>query len=196
MGFPKAVIGRSCLLNLAMQTAIKANRIVDGTGAVPLENAVLFIAREDLLGDKGLVAYVVPNQDATTTTPAVGDLRSFLREKLPEYMVPTAFVVLEEMPLTPNGKVDRRALPAPDPSGFRAENAYTAPRTPVEERLVEIWEEVLGLGRVGVRDDFFELGGTPCWQCRWSRGSIGTSASNCRCAPCSNTPSQPSWHWP
>jgi amino acid adenylation domain-containing protein len=116
------------------------------------------IAREDLPGDKGLVAYVVPNQDATTT-PAVGDLRSFLREKLPEYMVPTAFVVLEEMPLTPNGKIDRRALPAPDPSSFRAENAYAAPRTPLEERLARIWGEMLGLTRVGVHDDFFELGG-------------------------------------
>jgi acyl carrier protein len=117
------------------------------------------IAREDLPGDRGLVAYVVPNQDATTTTPAVGDLRSFLREKLPEYMVPTAFVVLEALPLTPNGKVDRIALPAPDPSSFRTENAYAAPRTPLEERLAGIWEEVLGLERVSVHDDFFELGG-------------------------------------
>jgi len=124
----------------------------------PTLHQAVVIAREDLPGDKDLVAYVVPNQDATTT-PSVGDLRSFLREKLPAYMVPSAIVVLEALPLTPNGKIDRRALPAPDPSSFRAENAYAAPRTPLEERLVEIWEEVLGLGRVGVRDNFFELGG-------------------------------------
>ena len=66
-------------------------------------------------------------------------------------------------PLTPNGKVDRRALPAPDLSDIRAENAYAEPRTPAEEQLVEIWEEVLGLERVGIHDDFFELGDTRCW---------------------------------
>jgi acyl carrier protein len=74
-------------------------------------------------------------------------------------MVPSAFVTLDSLPLTPNGKVDRKALPAPDTSGFRAENAYAAPRTPAEERLAEVFEEVLGLERVGIHDDFFELGG-------------------------------------
>jgi acyl carrier protein len=82
-----------------------------------------------------------------------------LKERLPDYMVPSAFVTLDSLPLTPGGKVDRRALPAPDPSGFRAENTYAEPRTPVEEQLAEIWEEVLGLERVGIHDDFFELGG-------------------------------------
>jgi hypothetical protein len=74
-------------------------------------------------------------------------------------MAPSAFVTLEALPLTPNGKIDRRALPAPDPSDFRAENAYVEPRTPAEEALAGIWEEVLGLERVGIHDDFFELGG-------------------------------------
>ena len=92
------------------------------------------------------------------------------KERLPEYMVPSAFVTLRRLPLTPSGKVDRKALPAPDPSGFRAENAYAEPRTPAEEQLVEIWEEVLGLERVGIHDDFFELGGTPCWPRGSSRG--------------------------
>ena len=113
-------------------------------------------AREDAPGDKRLVAYVVPDQDPA---PSASELRRFLQTKLPEYMVPSAFVTLEALPLTPNGKVDRRALPAPDPSGFRAENAYVEPRTPVEEQLAGIWEEVLGLERVGIHDDFFELGG-------------------------------------
>jgi len=74
-------------------------------------------------------------------------------------MVPSAFVVLDALPLTSSGKVDRRALPAVDRPGFSAEAAYTQPRTPTEEQLAGIWEEVLGLERVGVHDDFFELGG-------------------------------------
>ena len=82
-----------------------------------------------------------------------------MKERLPEYMVPSAFVTLDGLPLTPSGKVDRRSLPAPGQSDIRAENAYAEPRTPVEEQLVEIWEEVLGLERVGIHDDFFELGG-------------------------------------
>ena len=82
-----------------------------------------------------------------------------MKAKVPEYMVPSAFVGLEAFPLTPNGKVDRRSLPAPGLSDIRAENVYAEPRTPAEEQLVEIWEEVLGLERVGIHDDFFELGG-------------------------------------
>jgi amino acid adenylation domain-containing protein len=111
----------------------------------------------DELGEKRLVAYVVP--EGQRRKPQTSELRGFLQEKLPEYMVPSAFVELEELPLTPNGKVDRRALPAPDPSGFRSEATYVAPRTPVEEQLAGIWEQVLALERVGVHDDFFELGG-------------------------------------
>jgi acyl-coenzyme A synthetase/AMP-(fatty) acid ligase/acyl carrier protein len=113
-------------------------------------------AREGTPGDEQLVAYVVPGSQPRGL---LTELRGYLQKKLPEYMVPSAFVVLEALPLTPNGKVDRKALPAPDPSGFRAENSYAEPRTPVEEQLVEIWEEVLGLERVGIHDNFFELGG-------------------------------------
>jgi amino acid adenylation domain-containing protein len=123
-----------------------------------LRHAVV-IAREDLPGDKRLLAYVVPSQDAATTTPSVGELRGFVREKVPDYMVPSAFVVLEELPLTPNGKVDRRALLALEAPNPELENDFVAPRDALEERLVEIWEEVLGLERVGINDDFFELGG-------------------------------------
>jgi acyl carrier protein len=113
-------------------------------------------AREGTLGDKQLVAYVVPGSQPRGL---LTELKGYLQKKLPAYMVPSTFTLLDEVPLTPNGKVNRKALPAPDPSGFRAENAYAEPRTPAEEQLVEIWEEVLGLERVGIHDDFFELGG-------------------------------------
>jgi acyl carrier protein len=79
--------------------------------------------------------------------------------KLPEYMIPSAFVVLDKLPLTENGKVDRKALPAPDQSRRDVEQGYLAPRTPAEEMVAAIWADVLRLERVGVRDDFFELGG-------------------------------------
>ncbi|HEX6037720.1 amino acid adenylation domain-containing protein, partial [Longimicrobium sp.] len=106
-------------------------------------------------GERRLVAYVVPAR-AGTLTPA--ELRGALAGTLPEYLVPSAFVLLEALPLTPNGKVDRRALPAPDfASGAAAE--YEAPRTPVEETLAGIMADVLGVERVGRDDGFFELGG-------------------------------------
>jgi acyl carrier protein len=89
----------------------------------------------------------------------VPQLQAYLAQKLPEYMVPSAFVVLESLPLTPNGKVDRRALPTPEPIKSELAGAYVAPRTAVEEVLVKIFAEVLGLKRVGIHDTFFELGG-------------------------------------
>jgi acyl-coenzyme A synthetase/AMP-(fatty) acid ligase len=114
------------------------------------------VAHEDQRGEKRLVAYVVPQSEQV---PTISELRDFLKDKLPDYMVPSAFVVLDKLPLTPNGKLDRLALPAPGLSDIRAENVYAEPRTPAEEQLVEIWEGVLGLERVGIHDDFFELGG-------------------------------------
>ena len=96
---------------------------------------------------------------AKATRKLVPQLQSYLAEKLPEYMVPSAFVVLESLPLTPNGKVDRRALPAPEPVKLELAGGYVAPRTPVEVALVQIFAEVLGLKRVGIHDNFFELGG-------------------------------------
>jgi hypothetical protein len=91
--------------------------------------------------------------------PTTSELRDVLKDKLPDYMVPSAFVVLDKLPLTPNGKLDRLALPAPGLARPELDTNFVAPRTPVEEQLVEIWEEVLGLERVGIHDDFFELGG-------------------------------------
>ncbi|MFP2895292.1 amino acid adenylation domain-containing protein [Corallococcus sp. 4LFB] len=115
----------------------------------------LVLAREDRAGDKRLVAYVVPAAGHGVDTAT---LRQELKAKLPEYMVPSAFVTLEALPLTSNGKVDRKALPAPDASATPA-SRYEAPRTPVEQRLAELWRDVLGVERVGVTDSFFELGG-------------------------------------
>jgi amino acid adenylation domain-containing protein len=118
------------------------------------ESAV--VLREDRAGDKRLVGYVVAMGEQT---PAVDDLRSSLKQHLPEYMVPSAFMTLKALPLTPNGKVDRRALPAPDAGRPELERAYAAPRTPLEQVLARIWAEMLGLERVGIHDNFFELGG-------------------------------------
>src|SRR6185369_480375 len=86
-------------------------------------------------------------------------LRNYLRTMLPEYMVPSSFVVLERLPLSANGKLNRRALPAPDHERPELENVFVAPRTAVEELLVDIWVQVLGIDRVGITDDFFDLGG-------------------------------------
>lgn len=114
------------------------------------------IVREDTPGDKRLVAYGIVNEQRV---PSTTELRSFLAEKLPEYMIPSAFVFLDAFPLTPNGKLDRKALPAPNGERVAAEHAYVAPRTPSEEKLAQIWSRVLGVNEVGVYDNFFELGG-------------------------------------
>jgi len=132
-------------------------REVEATlGQNPAVRDCAVIAREDVPGEKRLVAYVVPNGEPA---PATSELRAFLKQRLPEYMLPSAFVLLDDLPLSPNGKVDRRALPQPDPMRPKLENRFVAPRTPIEESLVGIWSEVLGLERVGIHDNFFELGG-------------------------------------
>jgi amino acid adenylation domain-containing protein len=111
--------------------------------------------REDRPGDRRLVAYLVSANGALRTR----ELRDFLAQRLPEYMVPTDFVALEGLPLSPAGKVDRGALPSPDPARREEEVEHVAPRDAVEETLAAIWSEVLDAERVGVRDDFFALGG-------------------------------------
>ncbi|MDN4111432.1 amino acid adenylation domain-containing protein [Paenibacillus polymyxa] len=111
------------------------------------------IAREDEQGQKQLCAYVVANEGVVASV-----LRSTLSQKLPGYMIPSYLVQLEQMPLTPNGKIDRKALPAPEGS-LQTGADYVAPRTWVEVKLAQIWQDVLGLTQVGVKENFFEIGG-------------------------------------
>ncbi|MBI5649976.1 MAG: amino acid adenylation domain-containing protein [Chloroflexi bacterium] len=118
-----------------------------------VRDAVPF-ARHDSPGEKRLVAYVIARENLEGL-----ELREFLRAKLPAYMLPSAFVMLENLPLNASGKVDRRALPAPDVARAPSRRVVIAPRDPVELKLARIWETVLGAHSIGIKDDFFELGG-------------------------------------
>jgi amino acid adenylation domain-containing protein len=130
----------------------------------PEVRTALVLVNEDSANDKRLIAYVVPQQPLASAAwdfsyELTSRLAQHLREKLPAYMVPAAFVLLEEMPLSPNGKLNRRLLPAPDENGLAASQTYVGPRTPTEQTLVEIFSTVLNVETVGVYDNFFELGG-------------------------------------
>ncbi len=114
------------------------------------------IAHEDEPGRRRLVAYVIPSAQET---PDATELRAYLARSLPEHMLPSAFVALRSWPLTPNGKLDRRALPKPGEEQAGAGRGFAPPRTPEERTLAEIWAQVLGMERVGVHDNFFQLGG-------------------------------------
>ncbi|MEU1516068.1 amino acid adenylation domain-containing protein [Streptomyces sp. NPDC005811] len=134
---------------------IELGEIETALAAQPLVRDAVVVVREDEPGDKRLVAYVTAGDQA----PTPGELRAPLTADLPEYMIPSAFVVLDALPLTTNGKLDKRALPAPGQDALGGSAAYTAPRTGTEERIAAVWREVLGLERVGVDDSFFDLGG-------------------------------------
>jgi hypothetical protein len=114
------------------------------------------VAREDIAGEKRLAAYVVPRQKPG---PTIREVRDILTGKLPDYMVPSIFVFLDALPLTPNGKLDRHALPAPEWKRTELDGPFVAPRTPTEASVAKIWAEILRLPRVGVYDNFFEMGG-------------------------------------
>lgn len=120
-----------------------------------VENAVV-VAREDRPNHKQLVAYVVAQKEQVIT---VSELHRFLKEKLPDYMLPSAFVILETLPLLPNGKVDRHSLPAPDQTRPELETTYQPPQNDLEQTIANIWQEVLHVKEVGIYDNFFELGG-------------------------------------
>ncbi len=116
---------------------------------------VIVAVHGDKAGDKKVVAYLIAQNDKAID---LNQLRSALKENLPDYMIPAAFVVMETFPLTPNGKVNRKALPAPEQADFAADD-YVAPRTPEEELLASIWADILKLDKVGVKSNFFDLGG-------------------------------------
>ena len=122
----------------------------------PDVQAVVAVAREDQPGDQRLVAYFVPRLGST---PAISELRRCAKERLPNYMVPSAFVQLSALPLLPNGKIDRRALPVPDRARPDLSETFVAPRTSAEHTLAGIWKDVLRVEQIGINDNFLELGG-------------------------------------
>jgi acyl carrier protein len=122
----------------------------------PLVRSAVVVAGGDEAGDKRLVAYVVPDKNRDI---GYDDLRSFLKRKLPDYMIPAEFVLLEAMPLSPNGKLDRRALPAPKADVSKSNVNYVAPRTSFEKTIAAIWSNVLEIDTIGIHDSFFRLGG-------------------------------------
>ena len=145
----------------------------------PAVQQAVVLAREDVPGESLLVAYLV-----APAAPPASEWRRFLREKLPDYMIPSAFLLLPGLPLTPNGKLDRNARPAPDRARPLAEEAFVAPRTSAEKMLAGIWAEVLGVERVGAHDNFFDLGGH----------SLKATRVLARCNP--GTLSRFICHWP
>ncbi len=135
---------------------VELGEIEAALAAHPDIAAAAVLARQDQPGIKRLVGYVVPRPGAALEPAALG---AFLDESLPDYLVPSAFVILDALPLTRNGKLDRRALPEPAGPGASAAAGHVAPRTDAERILTEIWAAVLGVARVGVEDNFFALGG-------------------------------------
>jgi amino acid adenylation domain-containing protein len=148
-----------CLGRIDDQVKIRGYRIELGEIEAALNESrsvrqSVVVASEDGRGDKRLLGYVVGEEGAT-----VAELKRSLRERLPEYMVPEAIVILDEMPVTANGKIDRKRLPPAPDAGSDVDSEYVAARTPVEEIVVGIYEDVLKLDRVGIHDNFFEMGG-------------------------------------
>jgi len=131
----------------------------------PLVAQAVVMARDDANGDKRLVAYIVPivTEQATTgdnnALPSITEWRDYLRQRLPEYMVPATFVMLESLPFTPNGKVDRKQLPVPDDQRPQLSSDYIAPQNATEEAIACVWQEALRINKVGRHDNFFDLGG-------------------------------------
>ena len=143
------------------QVKVRGYRIEPGeveaalTGLEGVREAVV-VGQAEADGDSRLIAYLTSSRP---TPPTYDELRSLLRDRLPEHMLPSVFVFIDEIPLTPNGKVDRRALPAPGSARPNLKKSYHAPQNALEELLVGLWQEALGLDRVGTHDDFFTLGG-------------------------------------
>jgi acyl carrier protein len=141
------------------QVKVRGYRIEPGEietvlGQHPLVREAVVLVRAEPPGEKRLVAYI-----AATGALTANELRGFAKERLPEYMVPTAYVMLDKLPLTPNGKIDRLSLPSPDQDRSGADTPFVAPATRVEKELAAIWSQVLNVGSLGIHDSFFDLGG-------------------------------------
>jgi len=134
---------------------IELGEIENALGQHPAVRSAAVVVREDRPGDVRIVAYVVPNTGAAATD---AELRADLKTRLPDYMLPQSTVRLDSMPLTPSGKIDRKRLPAPNLAAA-SDESFVAPRTDAERMLAALWQEILGIGRAGVHDDFFALGG-------------------------------------
>jgi hypothetical protein len=122
----------------------------------PAINKSVVIAREDVPGDKRLVAYLIPYSGQSVTST---ELREYMKADLPEFMIPAHFVTMKEFPLTPNLKTDRKALPAPDQAALQSETAYVPPQNDLEQKIAAMWREILNVSKVGMNDNFFDLGG-------------------------------------
>jgi amino acid adenylation domain-containing protein len=152
-----------CLGRVDHQVKVRGFRVELGEveaalSAHPAVREAAVTARPDATGEMGLAAYVVPRGEGVGP-PTTADLRRWLQGRLPEYMVPSAFVVLDAMPMTPNGKVDRKVLPDPGRARLAEGVDFVPPRGPIEEALAEAWAEFLGADRIGAHDNFFERGG-------------------------------------
>lgn len=149
-----------CLGRIDNQVKVRGFRIELGEIESVLDShpeiqQAVVIATEDISGNKRLVAYIA----ALSKSLSTNTIRQFLKDKLPEYMVPSVFIVLEQLPLTANGKVDRRSLPAPEQFQTKQQDNFIAPQDELELQLTKIWSKVLGINSIGVNDNFFELGG-------------------------------------
>ena len=143
------------------QVKIRGNRIELGEiesmlSQYPAVRDALVLVREDVPDDKRLVAYIVPGQNQKLS---VSELRDYVKQTLPDFMVPSHFVTLDTFPLTPNQKIDRKALPRPDQVQIESETAYVPPKNELQQTIVNIWQELLHVPMVGMDDNFFELGG-------------------------------------
>jgi len=125
----------------------------------PAIKEAVVIAKEDKQGDKRLIAYVVPEENTDSSLRLEPAIRKYLKEKLPGYMIPSAFVMLDKIPLTHNGKVDKKRLPDPADTGIKSDAVFIPPRDDIERKLVKIWQDILGTDNFGIQEDFFETGG-------------------------------------
>lgn len=133
---------------------IELGEVENAVQSHPQVNSAVVVAKQDKNGDRQLVAYIVSNEEVRSS-----ELLSYLSKTLPAYMLPAHFVQLDELPLTSNGKVDKKKLPDPEGIGVESGVEYVAPRTDAERKMVKIWEELLGREQIGIRESFFELGG-------------------------------------